>query len=173
MSDQTHHTTGASPSQGDIAEVTLRRVEAGEYLQECVDLMVRSDPWKTLGITESLAKTVIDGPDTERYVAMFRDNMVGFITLQLTGGLRGYIRDIAIHPHWRGAGLGSRLLHAAEERIFRDTRNVFLCVSAFNTRARQLYHRRGYVTVGILHDYLITGSDEILMRKTRGPFLDG
>jgi ribosomal protein S18 acetylase RimI-like enzyme len=42
---------------------------------------------------------------------------------------------------------------------------MFLCVSSFNTRARQLYERRGYVQVGEFPGYVIAGASEILMQK--------
>jgi hypothetical protein len=70
------------------------------------------------------------------------------------------------------AGLGTRLIGFAEERIFREWPNVFLCVSSFNPDARRLYERLGYQAIGTLTDYIVAGCDEILMRKTRGP-LDG
>jgi len=46
---------------------------------------------------------------------------------------------------------------------------VFLCVSAFNTRAQRFYARMGYEPIGVWRDYVIAGEDEILMRKPTGP----
>jgi len=57
----------------------------------------------------------------------------------------------------------------AEERILRQSPNVFLCVSSFNHRAQTFYERLGYQRVGELPDFLVQGQAEILMRKTRGP----
>jgi ribosomal protein S18 acetylase RimI-like enzyme len=57
----------------------------------------------------------------------------------------------------------------AEKRVFRDSPNIFLCVSSFNEGARRLYERLGYTPVGELEDYLVAGHAEILMRKTIGP----
>ncbi len=42
---------------------------------------------------------------------------------------------------------------------------MFLCVSSFNGRARALYERHGYRTVGELADYVVDGLSEILMVK--------
>ena len=70
----------------------------------------------------------------------------------------------------RGRDLGARLVAHAERRIFRDSPNVFLCVSTFNTGARRLYHRLGYAEVGELTDYLVRGHGEVLLRKSRGPW---
>ena len=69
----------------------------------------------------------------------------------------------------QGRGLGSAVLRWAEERIFRESPNVFLCVSDFNTGALRLYRRLGYELIGALPDFLIAGSAELLLRKTAGP----
>ena len=84
----------------------------------------------------------------------------------------GYVQTLCVAEGLRGQGLGSELLAFAEERIFREFKNVFLCVSSFNPRARALYERLGYETVGPLRDFVIAGHDEILLRKTRGPLTD-
>jgi hypothetical protein len=65
--------------------------------------------------------------------------------------------------------VGSALLAFAEERIFREHPNVFICVSDFNPGARRLYERLGYRLVGELADYVVAGHSELLLRKTRGP----
>ena len=57
----------------------------------------------------------------------------------------------------------------AEQRILKESPNVFMCVSSFNHGARRLYERQGYKMVGELTDYIVEGYSEILLRKTRGP----
>jgi ribosomal protein S18 acetylase RimI-like enzyme len=79
------------------------------------------------------------------------------------------VRAICVAPGLRRHGWGARLLAFAEERIFREAPNVFLCVSSFNLDAQRFYARLGYEPVGELRDYLVAGLGEILMRKTRGP----
>ena len=78
-------------------------------------------------------------------------------------------RPILVHPDRRGRGLGSKLVEFAEQRIRRESPNVFLCVSSFNHGARRLYARLGYQTIGELTDYIVPGHSEILLRKTLGP----
>ena len=108
-------------------------------------------------------------PGREIYVAVDKA-ILGFIILNTRmGPFSGYIQTICVAPEARGSGVGSQLVAFAEERIFRDGPNVFLCVSSFNPRARALYERLGYETIGELRDFLIDGASEILMRKTRGP----
>jgi ribosomal protein S18 acetylase RimI-like enzyme len=90
----------------------------------------------------------------------------------MRGPFIGYINTVCVAAHVRGQGVGSRLMAFAEERIFRETPNVFLCVSSFNDRARALYERLGYEHVGVLRDYIRRGYDEILMRKSLGPMTE-
>jgi ribosomal protein S18 acetylase RimI-like enzyme len=61
------------------------------------------------------------------------------------------------------------LLEFAEERIFRESPNVFLFCSSFNHDAMRLYHRLGYERIGEIKDFVIAGAGEILLRKTIGP----
>ena len=77
---------------------------------------------------------------------------------------------LAVHLDWRGRGVGARLMQFAEERIQRQSPNVFLCVSSFNTAAQQFYHRRGYELVGRLRNFVVPGHDELLLRKTGPPW---
>ena len=89
--------------------------------------------------------------------------------LNMKGAFVGYIQTVCVAPECRGRGIGTLLVRFAEERVFRDTPNVFLCVSSFNADARRLYERLGYALVGELTDYLVRGHAELLMRKTLGP----
>ena len=54
---------------------------------------------------------------------------------------------------------------------FRESPNVFLCVSSFNKEAQRLYKRLGYRKVGELKDYVVKGHSEFLMRKSIGPIM--
>ena len=90
----------------------------------------------------------------------------------MNGPFPGYIQSIGVAPDARGRGVGSRIIAWAEERIFRESPNVFMCVSSFNHGARRLYQRLGYTIVGELPDYIVQGQSEILLRKTRGPLAD-
>ena len=73
---------------------------------------------------------------------------------------------------WRNKGIGRRLLEFAEDYVFKKEPNLFICVSSFNERAKQLYLRMGFEVVGELHNYIIQGFSEILMRKTTGPMAE-
>ena len=137
--------------------------------QLCVDLMAASQPWLTLGFRAEALLRTLRAPGRERYVAHSGDRFAGFLLLNLQGGFVGYIQTIGIAQELRGLGCGTELMQFAEQRIFRDHANVFLCVSSFNQAARHWYEKLGYEEVGELKDFLVAGHSEWLMRKTRGP----
>jgi ribosomal-protein-alanine N-acetyltransferase len=154
----------------DARTVTVRPISGDEEIRVCAEIMATSEPWITLGRTREQAERILGDREVhETYVAVHNGAVVGFVILVMKGAFVGYIRTIAVHADWRSRGLGRRLIWFAEERIFRDSPNVFLCVSSFNPRARALYERLGYDTVGELHDYVVRGHSEWLMRKTLGP----
>jgi len=129
--------------------------------------MATSEPWMTLRFTRTLK--IVQDPAKEAYVAEQKGTVAGFVLLNLLGPLRGYIQVLAVMPEWRNQGIGRKLIRFAEQRIFREAPNVFLCVSSFNTEAQRFYWRLGYKRVGEFKDYVVKGHSEILMRKTIGP----
>ncbi len=76
-------------------------------------------------------------------------------------------------PEAQGRGVGTLLMDAAEDEIFRAGPNVFLLVTATNTRAQRFYERRGYRRIGEIADYIQPGITEVLYRKTLGPIQPG
>jgi ribosomal-protein-alanine N-acetyltransferase len=132
-------------------------------------MMASSEPWKTLGRTYEACLERMQDETRERYVAAADEGPPqGFIIVNMLGPFPGYIQTVCVADRERGKGLGARLVAFAEDRIFRESPNVFLCVSSFNPAARRLYERLGYVLVGELTDYLVRGHSEILLRKTIG-----
>jgi [ribosomal protein S18]-alanine N-acetyltransferase len=138
----------------------------------CARLMARSEPWVTLGRSYEASLRVVRDTTREVYGAYEGRDLIGFLILCMTGAFVGFIQTVLVDPERRGQGLGSRLLEFAEQRVFRDSPNIFMCVSSFNHDARRLYERLGYSTVGELTDYIVAGHSEILLRKTRGPLTD-
>jgi [ribosomal protein S18]-alanine N-acetyltransferase len=126
-----------------------------------VDHALRRDFETALGLVTDRTKEV--------YVARAGRTAAGHIVVNMQGPFAGYIQALVVAPEWRSRGIGARLLKFAEERIFRESPNVFLCVSGFNGRAQQFYARLGYERIGELKEYVIAGESEILMRKSLGP----
>src|SRR6266550_1883725 len=119
----------------------IRPLTGGEEARRCAEMMCSTEPWITIGRNFNQSLAIVSDPG----------------------------REVCVAAASRGCGLGTELVQFAEKRIFAETPNVFLCVSSFNPRARQLYERLGYELIGELKDYLIRGHSELLMRKTIGP----
>jgi len=135
----------------------------------CATMMAGSDPWLSYGRTFEQCLALVVDPGGEVWVAHLGGRPIGFVRLILQGAFVGYMQLICVASDARGAGLGTQIVHFAEQRILRDFPNAFLCVSSMNPRARQLYERLGYRVVGELEDYLVRGHAEFLMRKSVGP----
>jgi ribosomal protein S18 acetylase RimI-like enzyme len=134
--------------------------------------MTSSEPWRTLGRDYETSLRIVTDPVKEVYVASIgaeAEAVAGFLILNMAGAFVGYIQTVCVAPVWRGRGLGTIFIRFAEERIFRESPNVFMCVSAFNTDAQRLYRRLGYQRIGELTDYIVAGHSEVLLRKSTGP----
>jgi len=151
--------------------VKIRKVTGAGARRAAARLMAASDPWLRLGIKYQPCLKNINAPYRELYAARHGAALRGFVLIAMCGALKGYIQALCVAPEARGGGLGARLMRHAEKRIFRDSPNVFLCVSSFNKGAVRFYRRLGYRRTGLLKDFLVKGANELLMRKTRGPLL--
>jgi ribosomal protein S18 acetylase RimI-like enzyme len=83
--------------------------------------------------------------------------------------LGDYLELLAVAAWARGKGVGRRLLEHIEPLVFGRTKNLFACVSDFNEQARAFYKKHGYQEIGPMPNFLIPGSAELLLRKTKGP----
>src|SRR5207248_78751 len=156
------------PMQKPEPPITIRPMAGESEAQVCARVMANSEPWLTLGRSYEHCLTALREPTRENYVACGRNELAGFIILALKGPFPGYLQTIAVTPEWRNRGVGRALMAFAEERIFRERPNVFLCVSSFNLSAQRFYERLGYAKVGELKNYVVNGHSEFLMRKTIG-----
>ncbi len=152
-----------------MTSLSIEPLDDPSDIDACARMMAASDPWRTLGRGVDACARSLSDPSRERWVARDGEGIAGFLILNMSGAFVGYIQAIFAAERARGTGVGTALLAFAEERIFRVSPNVFLCVTSFNEGAKRLYERTGYEVVGVLRDYLVRGYDEILMRKTRGP----
>jgi ribosomal protein S18 acetylase RimI-like enzyme len=83
--------------------------------------------------------------------------------------LGDYLELLGVAGWARKQGVGKRLLAHVEQLVFGRTKNLFACVSDFNHSARDFYRKQGYQEIGPIPNFLIPGSAEVLLRKTRGP----
>lgn len=129
-------------------------------------LLASSEPWITLQISEDQCKKNCCDPEYLLYIAYENERPAGIILLDPKGVAGSpYIKSIAAFPEFRGQGIGTKLISFAEDFFRGDSNHLFICVSSFNNRARNLYEKSGFQPVGELKDYLINGASEILMHK--------
>ena len=159
------------PNQTPMSTTTLHPLRATDSTAACAALFAQSEPWKTFAMDTAYFMDMLANPLNETHVVKVDEEIAGVVVVQMHGPFPGYIKSIVIGQKWTGRGLGRQLLEYAETRIFRDSPNVFLSVSSFNTGARAFYLRMGYQPIGELSDYLIRGASELLMRKTIGPVM--
>ncbi len=151
------------------AGAPIRPLVSEAQIRDCARMMADSEPWLTLRRSYEASLAYLSDASRERYVAIENGAVAGFLVLNMAGAFPGYIQTVCVAPQKRGRGIGTALVRFAEERVFRESPNVFLCVSDFNPGARRLYERLGYAVVGALSDYIVAGHAEILMRKSIGP----
>ena len=149
--------------------LVVRKLQQMTEADECARMMAGSDPWKTLRVSYNECIDLFMDPTKEVYLARLDNTIVGFIFIEMTGTFRGYIKNVGVMPEWRDKKVGSKLLKFAEERIFREAPNVFICVSSFNKKALKFYKKLGYKVVGKLKDFVVSGHSEIMLRKTISP----
>lgn len=129
-------------------------------------LMANSEPWITFGRDIEATRTFFRAPDAQLYIAHRRDEPCGFLLIRPRGVVSSpYVASLAVAAGERGNGIGSQLMRFAEDRYRSESKHLFICVSSFNTRAKSLYERLGYVVVGELKDYIIDGFSEYLLHK--------
>ncbi len=149
--------------------ITLTRDE--NDFRTCALLMSSTDPWVKLNMDYDLCLKAFVGEYKEIYLARYRDEIAGFVILQVCGTFSGYIQSICISEKYRGKGFGTTILKFCEKRILEFSPNIFICVSSFNTGAAKLYYKLGYKLIGELDNFLKEGFTELLLRKTAGPRL--
>jgi ribosomal protein S18 acetylase RimI-like enzyme len=166
-------TGGREDGRTENADPTVRPLANNDEARECAAIMAASEPWITLRRDFDASLAAVTNPERETYVAVDHAGVAGFVVINMRGAFVGYLQSIAVRADCRSSGLGTRLIAFTEERIFRETPNVFLLVSSFNDRARRFYERLGYEQIGELKDFIVRGYSEILMRKTRGALTPG
>ena len=129
-------------------------------------LMAGTEPWLTLGRDLTQTRAVFARSDGTLFVARTGNTPLGFLLFRERGVVNSpYVASLAVEEHARGLGIGTRLLADAEDHARRLDAHLFIFVSSFNTRAKALYERLGYVVIGELKDYVIQGASEVLLCK--------
>jgi len=100
-----------------------------------------------------------------------RSPILGYVGIRLLSD-EAHITTIAVHPDWRGRGLGKYILLMAIERALKyRVHFITLEVRASNRIAQNLYTDLGFQFVGVHRHYYRDGEDAWLMRL--GPLNEG
>lgn len=156
----------------EAEKLFIRPIQGSIELEQCARTMVDQDPWVRFGMTYEASLRRMQDTSKEIYVAESDAQVVGFVIINMQGAFIGYIQTVCVVAQQRGRGIGTKLIEWAEARIFRDSPNVFICVSSFNQNARRLYEQLGYSVVGELKDYIVNGHSELLLRKSQGAWMN-
>jgi ribosomal-protein-alanine N-acetyltransferase len=149
--------------------IDVREMQSTGDAEWAAAVMSASEPWLTLGTSYERSLALLSDGSRERYLAEVSGKRAGFLMVSMQGAFVGYVQLLGVAAEFRGRGVGKALIEYAERRIFRETSNVFICVSDFNQDARRFYARMEYEAVGELRDFIVKGYSELLLRKTIGP----
>jgi len=107
---------------------------------------------------------VLSLPSIERWKAMIGEKLVGFVAADIRRRQQvAWIATIAVHPDYRGRGIGGQLMQVAEERA--GMPRMRLSVRAGNKAAQKLYQGRGYEQIDVWPQYYQGDEDAIVMEK--------
>ncbi len=125
------------------------------------------EPWARVGFPAATMTAFLAASEAGavRYQITVGDVAAGVLVIRHPWLHGPYLQLIGLLPPFHRRGIGEQALDWIESEARGRFRNLWLCVSAFNTDARRLYERQGYTLAGRLDDLVYEGLDELLMRK--------
>ena len=106
------------------------------------------------------------------YVMMEADRVIAYVSLLFHGGTR-YLRiySIAVHPDYRGRGLGQVLMDQTIQTAGEcKAAKITLEVKVTNTSAIGLYMKNGFIPVGVKPNYYHVFSRNPVYLLMKSPF---
>ena len=154
----------------DPAGFRIRAIRVSDR-PACVAFTVASDPWKAMEVSAAAVRKSLARCRT--FVAVDRRAILGYVMIQDgVPPIGGYIRRLVVAPAARNRGVGKALLAFAEKKLFAKSPCVFLCTGHRNSAAKRFYAREGHRVVGKLPDAMVKGQNELILWKSKGPWLD-
>jgi GNAT superfamily N-acetyltransferase len=163
------------------ASVTIRRLGAGDSLEDLTDLLHRAyRPLLDAGLRylathQDAATTAGRAATGECFVAETEGRVVGTVTLVSPENAEGcayferpgvaMFHQYAVDPAWQGRGIGARLLAHVERRAAElGAVELALDTAEATTGLIALYEKRGYRLVGRA-DWDVTNYQSVVMAK--------
>ncbi|MCU0641257.1 MAG: ribosomal protein S18-alanine N-acetyltransferase [Candidatus Margulisbacteria bacterium] len=99
--------------------------------------------------------------DEHKYlVARDDEQIVGYIGIEKILD-EVHIINMAIHPSYRGKGIGKRLM----QHVLNDEEVFFLEVRVSNEAAKKVYEKYGFKVINTRKEYYADGEDALVMRR--------
>ena len=144
-----------------MEEVRVREMLIGD-LDEILDIEQLSfpTPWSRRSFLSELTENIY----AHYVVGQYADRVVGYCGMWVIID-EAHITNVAVHPEFRGRGIGEKLVRDMIERAkSRGALRMTLEVRVSNFAAQNLYKRLGFVARGLRRGYYSdTGEDATVM----------
>lgn len=152
-------------------DVSIKKGETGK-LEEYVDIMRDSALWDHYYAPDEQMLRGFLSESLEQGKVFIAEassgEPAGLMVCEWKGmfGQWPYLALLGVKKCFRGMGVGHALLDAFEEiGKALEARNLFICVSGFNPRARKLYQSKGFRKVGLIPGLYRDGVEENVLMK--------
>ncbi len=151
----------------DLGPAVLRPLTPGNA-KKLGEALAAMPPWSVTGrpaerMTRAFQR---DLPSLHRFEILAGNDLAGIVTIQSPFLHGPYLQLLAILPGFQGRNLGLNVLQWMEAQARAgEARQLWLCVSTFNARARAFYEHFGFEAVAVLEKLASDASDELFMRK--------
>ncbi len=122
------------------------------------------DPWAAYNTPPArlAGSFAMEEADCCRRAIRVDGRLVGAVVVRSPWLHGPYLQFLGLLPGQQSGGCGAAVLEWMEGEAGPGTRNLWLCVSAINTRARAFYERHGYSHAATLDALAADGMDELL-----------
>ena len=116
-------------------------------------------PWDLSSFSSEIDRSI-----SHLWVSLIDEVLGGYICFWIFAN-ETHLMNVAVHPEWRGKGLGKRLLSKMiEVGISKGAKTAWLEVRPSNFVARSLYEKAGFKEVGFRPRYYReTNEDAVIM----------
>ena len=151
----------------DLPRARLVALERG-ICASLARAIVAMPPWSVVNYpADAMAQFLASSGDGAfRYLVEAEGLAAGAVSVRFPWLKGPYLELLALLPPFQSQGIGASILAWLEREGLRsETRNLWVCASAFNARALRFYERHGFRPVAALPGLVADGYDEILLRK--------